>query len=969
MTDIPWTACGAADEVAPVPMHGRRAEQEHLTQWVRRLVHRRSGGVLWIDGPAGIGKSRMLECAASEASVAGARVLTGAGVPSGDMTPLAPLLDALVSGAGHDIARRLRVPSHGHSDPYWLLQAVKDRLRALSGNQPLVLLLDDVHRCDELTLLSVRTLAVQLADAPLLWVLASRPHTDVPAVESLRRDLLADDATHMELAPLERAAVERMAQDLLGPYAASARPYLHYTDGLPGSVRQMCEHLKREPLATGDGSDGGKRTVIRPAVIPPASVRPAPIRQVITRRIDQLTDEGRELTLTASLLSTSFTVRHLSRVLGRPESALLRPLREVLSARLLRAGRDRLSFPHTAVRETVAAMLPRPVRLSVRRRSVDLRLKDGVSAVAVAAELAEIAEPGDARAVRVLRAAARELAAVSPGVAAGHLRRAVELTQDPSPERLRLSAELIPLLWQSGDVSAAQDMARRVIQAPPDPVTHAQACLQLARLGSQFRVPLPDAHVRRVHHRRDVPASLKDQLLSLTMLNQLMTGTVDEVGGIMADPLRRRRGAHVVSELTHRTSQSMSACHHQNWAAALKHADTAAARVMEVDPARGAALPEVALSICWRASLVSLAGDDRAALDLVDSGLAEAEQCGRRALLPLWRTARARLLLDTGHLAEATEELSAIEKALASAVTPSFAGEAAVLYTQVRTAFHTGDDAGMEACAAKAEAYLRSGDPHQRRVGAWTAVVTSCHDRRSELTERQCELAERQLLDAAAFLRRGFVHTMGLDPADVLFLVRAALDSGRRDLASSAVEFAEQRARRDPGFPLFEAAAVHARGLLEGTPDTLARAAELWGTVRPLLRASALGDSGRLLSAAGDPAGRTRIEQALELYEPCGAHGESRRVRNQLRKLGTQPAATENVPDAGWRGLTPAELGVVRLVARGATNREAAERLFLSPHTVNTHVRHAFEKLGIRSRVHLARLYTQEMDQPVELSH
>jgi DNA-binding CsgD family transcriptional regulator len=55
--------------------------------------------------------------------------------------------------------------------------------------------------------------------------------------------------------------------------------------------------------------------------------------------------------------------------------------------------------------------------------------------------------------------------------------------------------------------------------------------------------------------------------------------------------------------------------------------------------------------------------------------------------------------------------------------------------------------------------------------------------------------------------------------------------------------------------------------------------------------------------------------------------------------------------------LTRSELAVAQLVARGATNREAAEQLFLSPHTVSTHLRHAFEKLDIRSRIQLAILF------------
>jgi DNA-binding CsgD family transcriptional regulator len=61
-------------------------------------------------------------------------------------------------------------------------------------------------------------------------------------------------------------------------------------------------------------------------------------------------------------------------------------------------------------------------------------------------------------------------------------------------------------------------------------------------------------------------------------------------------------------------------------------------------------------------------------------------------------------------------------------------------------------------------------------------------------------------------------------------------------------------------------------------------------------------------------------------------------------------------PRNGWSGLTESELHVVRLVAQGLTNRQTAERLFLSQHTVSNHLRHAFAKLGISSRVELARL-------------
>jgi DNA-binding CsgD family transcriptional regulator len=58
-------------------------------------------------------------------------------------------------------------------------------------------------------------------------------------------------------------------------------------------------------------------------------------------------------------------------------------------------------------------------------------------------------------------------------------------------------------------------------------------------------------------------------------------------------------------------------------------------------------------------------------------------------------------------------------------------------------------------------------------------------------------------------------------------------------------------------------------------------------------------------------------------------------------------------PASGWASLTPAELDVVRLVKEGLANKEIATRLFVSPRTVQTHLTHAYTKLGLTSRVQL----------------
>jgi DNA-binding CsgD family transcriptional regulator len=69
-----------------------------------------------------------------------------------------------------------------------------------------------------------------------------------------------------------------------------------------------------------------------------------------------------------------------------------------------------------------------------------------------------------------------------------------------------------------------------------------------------------------------------------------------------------------------------------------------------------------------------------------------------------------------------------------------------------------------------------------------------------------------------------------------------------------------------------------------------------------------------------------------------------------------EPTARAARPSFGWDSLTPSELGLIRLIADGLTNREAAARLYVSPHTIDSHLRQIFRKLGINSRVQLARI-------------
>jgi DNA-binding CsgD family transcriptional regulator len=127
----------------------------------------------------------------------------------------------------------------------------------------------------------------------------------------------------------------------------------------------------------------------------------------------------------------------------------------------------------------------------------------------------------------------------------------------------------------------------------------------------------------------------------------------------------------------------------------------------------------------------------------------------------------------------------------------------------------------------------------------------------------------------------------------------------------------------------------------------------------PLLveHAGACEDAAKMLAQHGrrDEAAAF-LTEALERYERAGAHAWARRVRARLRDLGLPPGprGARQRPAGGWESLSATERAVSLLVAEGLTNGAVAKRLYISPHTVNSHLRHVFAKLGVSNRVALA---------------
>jgi DNA-binding CsgD family transcriptional regulator len=203
------------------------------------------------------------------------------------------------------------------------------------------------------------------------------------------------------------------------------------------------------------------------------------------------------------------------------------------------------------------------------------------------------------------------------------------------------------------------------------------------------------------------------------------------------------------------------------------------------------------------------------------------------------------------------------------------------------------------------------------------------------------------------------------------WLVRLALEAGQPTLAAAVVarisEVAGRMPDTGPGAAMLRATAGYARALAGRDVDALGRVRR--DQLDPWTAALAAEDHGAGLlrenAGRGAPScAADSLQAALSAFTAMGAHREAARLRSTLRRIGIRRrpvgAATRAPDAAGWAALTDIERTVAHLVGRGLTNHQASRQVFLSPHTVNYHLRQIFRKLGVRSRVEIARAIPRE---------
>ncbi|WP_073908812.1 helix-turn-helix transcriptional regulator [Streptomyces sp. CB00455] len=929
------------------PLRGRDAELAFIEARLDAL-DQGEGGIIRVEGPVGIGRSRILAEAAVAARRRGTRVFEGAADPDEQFVPLGPLLDGLLSGEEPlSGAVRLRDLATTPGQRFWLLQELGDRLRETARNGPLLVVLDDLQWCDDLTLLTFNTLAAGLSSHAILWLVAVRGGSVPSGVRTALDRIRQAGAHELALGALDDQAATQITEDVLG--AAPGPDVLRVArraEGVPQLLVELLGTL-REAVTIENGT-------ARLLAGPPA---PRELPSVV-RRLDRLSDETRELVQTAAAVGGPVTVALLTELLGRSSAALITAVRESLDADLLTESGDRLAFRHDLIREAVEAGLPLPLRQALRGRAAELPQgsaaspaeRPGPSAGRAPADAAEAgkAGAGDAAEADRLRTAAAQLAATAPGPAAERSLKALELTPADAPERPRVIAETIPLLWQTGRAAQARELgASALATGGLGAEDEAGIRLALARLAAPFDFSEAVRQARAGAALPGIPVDVRGRLLAMLAVGLSMAGKHSAAEQVAAEAWETAAAAGDRSaEATLTTVRSAVSFHRMDLAEAFRQAERAAALADALGVSTSLWVPEA----LWHALLSNTTGRSAQALAAAEDGIRITREQGRTAATRMWLMTRSRILLEAGRLTDARADAEA-----ASVTTddlgPGNLADVTLRYVMMRVALHTDDRQTARAYAAEARRMRSDGAPVVRHFGSWMLALMADSEGRPDRAMAELD----GVMTSPAADRPAYAGLV--DPADAPVLVRLALRGGAHERAAQAVVLAERLAVLNPDLTLLAATAAHARGLLDNDLVPLVRAVRLYEDCpRPLARASALEDAGRKLAATRRSEAVPYFDTALALYARAGAERDVARVRRRLRAAGVRRRPSTPGLCGAWPELTAAEIRVVRLVARGLTNQQVAEHLSLSPHTVSSHLRRAFTKLDITSRVELARL-------------
>lgn len=947
---------------------GRIAELDALDAALTALEGGTSRAVE-VVGPAGIGKSRLLSELGARADVRGHVVLSGSGAELEQDLPYWVFVDALDDYIGGLEPRRLdrldattrselaqflpaltgsvAASETGLHERYRTHRAARTLLERLAIPKPLVLLLDDFHWADPASTDLLSALLHRPPAAGVLIALAARPH-QLPSrlASSLDRAHRAGVLARIELPPLTRDET----RELLGDRAAV---FYDETGGNPFYLEQ----LARAPTDTVAAADG--RDVSLAGVQVPPMVAAA-----LTEELSLLPAQTRRVLDGASVAGDPFEVDLAAAAADLAETDVLEAIDELARVDLVRETdmSRRFRFRHPIVRRAVYESSPGGWRVGAHERVATTLSARGARASARAHHVERSARHGDAGSVAVLREAGQEARSQAPATAARWFAAALRLLPDmaPADERVALLLPLAQALAGTGQFNQSHETLQEILGILP--TDHVSQRVEVS------------TWCARVEHLLGLHEQAHDRLIAT------LNGLDDEVSA---------EGLALLIELSQDGSHRMDYKSQKGWAERL----VAAAEQMQ-DPllqttglaaaARGltfAGFPVQARPLRDRAAQIidgisdaDLAGHLDAIVHLAgaelyqhlfDDASAHAQRAiavgratGQFQLFPVVFAILGITWMFRGHLQPALDPLEGnVEAARLSGNAQAICWS---LYGLSQVVLASGDvERGMSA-AQEAVDVGDDGKPshhvaYAALVLAQAHLLTGRPDRGVGLLERASGGPDMPLV--AESWRAYFLE----------LLARCRLALGERDAAERAAALADASADT-LGLPLPRAWADRAAAAIafdagdyQPAADLAMRSANIAESAgAPIEAALSRTLAGRALAAAGDRAqGKRELEFAATALDSVGARRYRDAAERELRQLGehihrrSQPASRDG---AGVDALTQRELEIARRIVDRQTNRQIAEALFLSPKTVETHVRNIFAKLGASSRVEVARI-------------
>jgi DNA-binding CsgD family transcriptional regulator len=888
------------------------------------------GSVLLVEGEPGIGKSKLLGEVVDQAASRRFSLVKAEAAELARQTPFAMLLSALQEP-----------PEEGPADPDNWAPAV-DRIRALlerrATTSPVLVSLDDLHHADQATLFALVELPRQLAAFPLVWSLARCTARHGSSVELLFDQLVSRGAERFALGPLDTEVVTDVISDVTG-----ARPdpaLMELAEGATGNPYLLTELLLGLRDENAIQVSGGTVRLVSASL-------PQRVRTAARRWLERLSQGAGLMLETAAVLGRAFRLDDVALMLGRTPAGMLPLIEEAEGAGILQAGAEAFIFRHELIWRAITENVSLPASLALHRQFGAILLARGGSAMDAAFHLLEGARQPDPEITASLDTAVDESVLVNPRTAADLALRALELTPATdshhfartvraaevltAASRLNEAAEIVSTTLGQPQQSADETQLRSVLTSmlclrgqPREASTEAQIVLSRPRLSSGLR---DEALIAQLQALTALGENANAYSLAENLLTAfreygepVLTAALTVLAAVNWDDGRLDRGLHLAREATRRTSGISPDARH------VQPLFTFAAMLIDV----------------------RLINEAQAVLRAVGDSI-HALRPNAAEVIPL--ILRARVSLATGHTDDARAQA---EDALTVADTlgaPSHSWLARSVLSAV--ALRKGD-------LRAAGLHIRNLPEAAHYLGAYARTETALA--RAQFAEAAADpQAAMQVLDDVYSDIPVHRHVLVGEPTASAWLVRTALAANRPELATGVVRTAEELARDNPAFDVVTVAAAHCGGIARQEPALLAHAAAQHPD--PWARASAAEDLGAVLSEmrSFDDA-VAHLDSALDGYGYVGAERDFARVRSRLRRLGVrrQPRVASARADAGWESLTETERATASLVAEGLTNQQVAQQMYLSVHTVSFHLRQVFRKLGIGSRVELARLVAEQ---------